>query len=224
MRKMKQIFKLQPLQIDTVELVPMSAVPGILRTPVDVVGTSVKKGVTLARSEGNIPLIDGTYQIKVTSTGKVTIIDTVRGTQSGEYTVDTSNGVVITDAVPGAKITVSKDVATASAGDIAEFEVVGDQTYIIPGTVLGRVKEGANAGKWKPVSESDLSGYDQFRIASTAQETDKTKTVLPHGYEVNLSSVYTIDVIVYGQIYEAVCRDINLTDDLKEKMPFVAWL
>lgn len=220
MRKMKQIFKLQPLQIDTVELVPMSAVPGILKTPVDVVGTSVKARVTLSRNEGNVPLIDGTYQIKVTSANKVTVIDTVRGTTSAEY--DATSGVTILDAVPGAKIEVS--TGTLNVGDIAEFEVIGDQTYIIPGTVLGRIKDGVNAGKWKPVSESTLTGYDQFRIASTAQETDKTKTVLPHGYEVNLSSVYTIDVIVYGQIYEAVCRDINLTDDLKAKMPFVAWL
>lgn len=223
MRKMKQIFKLQPLQIDTVELLPMSAVPGILKTPVDVVGTSIKKNTTLSRTEGNIPLIDGTYQIKATGAGKVVVLDVVRGTSSGEYTVDSSNGVVIKDAVPGATITLTKDAASNS-GDIAEFEVVGDQTYIIPGTILGRIKEGANAGKWKPVSETNLEGYDQFRIASTAQETDKTKTVLPHGYEVNLSDVFTIDVIVYGQIYEGVCRDINLTDALKAKMPFIAWL
>lgn len=223
MRKMKQIFKLQPLQIDTVELLPMSAVPGILKTPVDVVGTSIKANTTLSRATGNIPLIDGVYQIKATKAGKVVVLDTVRGTSSAEYAVDATNGVTISDAVPGAVITLTKDAA-ATAGDIAEFEVVGDQTYIIPGTVLGRISTGANAGKWKPVSETDLSGYDQFRIASTTQETDKTKTVLPHGYEVNLSDVFTIDVIVYGQIYESVCRDINLTDDLKAKMSFIAWL
>lgn len=223
MRKIKQIFKLQPIQIDTVELLPNSKVPGIIGTAVDVVGTSIADEMTIERATGNIPLIDGKYQVKATDTGKVTVFDIENGTSSGEYTVDSTNGVVIVDAVPGVKLTLTKDAATTN-GDIAEFEVIGDQTYIIPGTILGRIKEGANVGKWRPVlSDADMSNFDCYRVASTVQETDKKKTVLPHGYEVNLSSVFTIDVIVYGQIYESVCRGINLTNNLKNAMPFIAW-
>lgn len=223
MRKIKQIFKIQPLQIDTVELVPGCKVPGIIGTAVDVVGSSFKNNMTIERTVGNIPLIDGTYQIKTTTEGKVTVFDVENETSSGEYVVDGSNGVVITDAVPGVKITLTKDAGKV-LGDIAEFEVIGDQTYIIPGTVLGRIKTGVNAGKWRPVlSDTDMDNFDCYRIASTVQETDKKKTVLPHGYEVNLSSVYTIDVIVYGQIFESVCRGINLTDKTKAEMSFIAW-
>lgn len=221
MRKIKQIFKIQPLQIDTVELLPGCKVPGIIGAVVDVVGTTLKAKTTVVRAIGNIPLIDGIYQIKVTNTGKVTVFDMENGTSSAEYTV--GEGIEIVDAVPGVKITIAKD-AGATLGDIAEFEVVGDQTYIIPGTILGRIATGANAGKWRPVlSDADMSNFDCYRVASTVQETDKKKTVLPHGYEVNLSSVYTIDVIVYGQIFESVCRGINLTDAIKAKMPFIAW-
>lgn len=225
MRKIKQIFKIQPLQIDTVELLPMSAVPGIMKAVVDVTGTGLADAVSLSRLDGNIPLLDGNYQIKVTSEKKVTISDLTRGTVSAEYdcTAATDEApVVISDAIPGAKLSV-KNITSVAQGNMAEVEIIGDQTYIIPGTILGRIKSGMNAGKWKPVSESDISGYDCFRIASTVQETDKTKTVLPHGYESNLSDVFTIDVIVYGQIYESVCRDINLTDDLKKQLSFIAW-
>ena len=221
MRKIKQIFKLQPLQIDTVELLPMSSVPGIIKTPVDVVGNTIKSAVTFERIEGNIPLIDGIYQIKCVGTNKVVVFDMTRGTSSGEY--DVTSDATIKDAIPGVALTV-KSAAGATQGNVAEFKVIGDQTYIIPGTILGRIKEGVNAGKWRPVkSDADAENFDCFRVASTTQETDKTKTVLPHGYEVNLSSVFTIDVVVYGQIYESVCKEINLTDELKKKMPFIAW-
>ena len=221
MRKIKQIFKLQPLQIDTVELLPMSTVPGIVKPGVDVVGNTIKSAVSFKRSEGIIPLIDGIYQIKCVNTNKIVVLDMTRGTSSAEY--DVTSGATINDAIPGIVLTVDAG-AGATQGNIAEYEIIGDQTYIIPGTILGRIKEGVNVGKWRPVkSDADAKNFDCFRVASTTQETDKTKTVLPHGYEVNLSSVFTIDVIVYGQVYESVCKDINLTDEIKAKMPFIAW-
>jgi hypothetical protein len=221
MRASKGIFKIQPLQNDTAELIPNSAVPGVIKAVANVVGTALAAKVTLARN--NFPLTDGKWEIEVTGTNAYTVTNVDTGFVSAELTGGaTANATV----VPGVDVTVT-DVTGITTGDKCAFEVVGDQTYIIPGTTLGRIATGTYKGKWRPVMPYDvLTTFDQFRIAANFQETDKNKTVLPTGYEHNLSDVYIIDVVVYGQIIEAVCNDINLkaVTGLKATMPFYAWI
>lgn len=219
MRVSKSIFRIQPLQNDTAELLPNSAVPGKLGVVANVVGTALAAKVTLARN--TLPLADGKWEIEVTADGKYKVVNADTGFASAELT---SGATVQSGIVSGVDITVATFTGL-TVGDKCAFEIIGDQTYIIPGTTLGRIASGNNKGKWKPVMPKDsLDDYDQFRIASAFQETDKNKTVLAHGYENNLSDVYIIDVVVYGQIIEAVCKGINLTDALKAKMPFYAWI
>jgi hypothetical protein len=221
MRIVKPIFKIQPLQADTVQLKPNSAVPGKIGTPTNVVGTALAAKVTLTKN-ANVQMPDGTYKIVVTvvgaaDAGKYKIIDTVRGITTAEIT---AGATAVSGLIAGVDVKVS-DTTSCTVDDYCEFEVVGDQTYIIPGTVLGRV---ASTGLWEPATDATIANFDQFRVAMDFQETDKSKTVLAHGYENNLSDVYTVDVVVYGQLLESICRGINLTDNLKAKMPFYAWL
>jgi hypothetical protein len=210
MRVVKEIYKVQPLQIDTVELVPNSVIRGFVGAPVDVVGTKLAAKVTLELN--GLALVDGTYEIVCTltgaaGTGTVKVVNVDTGFESG----DIVTGVASNNIVSGVTITVS-DCTDVVANDKVVFNVVGDQTYIIPGTVLGKLKTGTHTGKWRPVLPNDNvdATFSQLRVASGFQETDKSKTVLPSGYESNLSNVFTIDVVVYGQIYESVCNGINL--------------
>lgn len=222
MRVVKNIFKIQPLQNDTVELVPNSAVPGFIGAVANTVGAEVAANVTLTRNA--LPLADGKWEIVVVNgaggTYKVVNADT-----GFESAVLTSGATVQSGIISGVDIVVAA-FTTFTNGNKCAFEITGDQTYVIPGTVLGKIASGVNLGKWRPVMPTDTIATDftQFRIASSFQETDKNKTVLPTGYESNLSDVYIIDVVVYGMIIEAVCNNINLTADLKAKMPFYAWL
>jgi len=210
MRVVKEIYKVQPLQIDTVELVPNSVIRGFVNTPVDVVGTKLADKITLILN--GLALVDGTYEIVCTLTGaagvgtyKIVNVDT------GFESADIVSGVLNSNTISGVTVLVS-DCLTVTANDKAVINVVGDQTYIIPGTVLGKLKTGTQTGKWRPVLPNDNIDvtFSQLRIASGFQETDKSKTVLPSGYESNLSNVFTIDVVVFGQIYESVCNGINL--------------
>jgi hypothetical protein len=210
MRVVKEIYKVQPLQIDTVELVPNSVIRGFVSAPVNVVGTKLAAKVTLELN--GLALVDGTYEIVCTltgaaGTGTVKVVNVDTGFESG----DIVTGVASNNTVSGVTITVS-DCTDVVANDKVVFNIVGDQTYIIPGTVLGKLKTGTHTGKWRPVLPNDNvdATFSQLRVASGFQETDKSKTVLPSGYESNLSNVFTIDVVVYGQIYESVCNGINL--------------
>lgn len=222
MRPVKDIFKLQPIQIDTVELVPGSAIEGTLGEVTDVIGTALAALVTTAKN--GLPLMDGDYEIVATdaAANKFKVVYS-NGFETAEIVAD---GTPNDTAIPGITLTVAA-LAGVSDNDKASFEVVGDQTYYIPGTVVGKIKEGTNSGKWQAVRSTDtLTDYSQFRVCSTFQETDKSKTVLPNGYESNLSTVFTIDVVVYGMIYENACAAINLeaVTDLKKEMPFYVWL
>lgn len=224
MRVVKDIFKIQPLQNDTVELVPGSAIEGTIGKVADVVGSTFSTLVTLATN--GMPMTDANYEIEVVAvgadgTGKYKVRNTDNGWESADTAVSaTANATLI----PGVNITISDTTGTA-VGDKVGFNVIGDQSYIIPGTVVGKVKTGTYTGKWKPIRSTDeLDNFSQLRVACGFQETDKSKTVLPIGYESNLSNVFTLDVVVYGQIIESACRAINLTDEAKAAMPFYAWL
>lgn len=226
MRVVKDIFKIQPLQMDTVELAPNTAIQGSIGKVVDVVGTAFAAKVTLAANA--LPMQDGNYEIVVvkagaTGTGSYKVVNIDSGFESAEtLTSATPN----TQLIAGVSITV-QDTTGTNPGDKVTFSVIGDQTYIIPGTVVGKIASGSNQGKWRAVRSTDsLSDFTQFRVAAGFQETDKSKTVLPIGYESNLSNVFTLDVVVYGQIIESAVKAINLdaVADLKTKMPFYAWL
>ena len=148
--------------------------------------------------------------------GKYTLGNLNTQTTSGSFAAGTTNQGII----GGINLSIS-NATGVSEGDYAEFEVTGDQTYIVPGTVLGRVK---GTKTWKPAYDDEINSFDEFRIAQTFQETDKSQTVLPHGYEFSVSQVFSIAVVVYGQLIESACRAINLTDNLKAKMPWYVWL
>lgn len=224
MRKVRPISRIQPLQIDTAKLLPNSAIPGIVPTPVNVVGSGLAAKTTLSRNV-NVQMPDGHYRLVVvvagaTGTGSYKIHDLTRGTVTG---------TILTSATKTAGLISGVDVLIAdttgtTAGNYVEFDVIGDQTYIIPGVIIGRIKTGVNAGVWKPITDAEIANCDAFGITQSFQETDKNKTVLPHGYENNISDVYTIDYIVYGQLIESVCREINLTDALKGKLTHIHWV
>lgn len=223
MYDVRPIFKIQPLQTDTVQLIPGCSLRGKIGEPVDVVGDKLADAITLERNP-NIPLQDGVYRLECVNVGSesspslmAAVENVATGQTSGTFDAGASAQKGI---LAGIDITLSS-LASVSAGDYAEFEVTGDQTYIVPGTVLGRVK---GTKTWKPAYDDEIDSFDEFRVAQTFQETDKTKTVLPHGYEFSVSQVYTIAVVVYGQLIESACRAVNLSDNLKAKMPWYVWL
>lgn len=221
MRQVCPISKLQPLQMDTVALVPNSYIPGVVGAVTDVVGTGFAAKV-IPTDNINVAMNDGNYRVTVvavgaTGVGSYTITDLERGTTTGTILTSATKQ---SGYIAGVDILVADTVGMA-VGAYAEFSVIGDQTYIIPGTILGRVTGTHN---WSPASDATINNFDRFTIANSFQETDKTKTVLPNGYENNVSQVYTIDVIVYGQIVDSACRAINMTDNLKAKLTQICWL
>lgn len=222
MYDVRPIFKIQPVQTDTVQLIPNCALRGKIGEPVDVVGDALAAKITLTRN-ANIPLTDGVYRVECVNTGTeqspslAFVVENLNTqTTSGSFAAGTANQGII----GGINLTISNTTGVAE-GDYAEFEVTGDQTYIVPGTVLGRVKGTKN---WKPAYDDEIDSFDEFRIAQTFQETDKSQTVLPHGYEFSVSQVFSIAVVVYGQLIESACRAINLTNNLKAKMPWYVWI
>ena len=220
-RMQRTIFKLQPLQADTVQLVPNSYIPGIIGSPNDLQGSALAAKVTLSRNP-NVRMRDGVYRIAVTAvgaagTGAYTITEQESGQQTG---VIATAATKVAGLVGGIDVLVT-DTTGCAVGDYCEFEVTGDQTFIIPGTVLGRV---AGTHTWKPASDATIASFDAFTIAAGTCETDKTQTVQPDGYETSVSQVYSITVVVYAQVIEAACRAVNLTDNLKAKLQHIAWL
>lgn len=223
MYDVRPIFKIQPLQTDTVQLIPGCSLRGKIGDPVDVVGDKLAEQITLTRNP-NIPLPDGVFRVECVNVSEtatpslaVVVSNVATGQTSGSFAPGNTAQKGILAGID-IKVAALTDVAE---GDYAEFEVTGDQTYIVPGTVLGRVK---GTKTWKPAYDDEIDSFDEFRVAQTFQETDKTKTVLPHGYEFSVSQVFTIAVVVYGQLIESACKAINLTDNLKAKMPWYVWL
>lgn len=222
MRQIRPISKIQPVQIDTVELLPHSFIPGSVGAIANLTGSALAAKISTIRNPFS-RMSDGTYRVTCTdsATKKFKLTNVDLGTEIQNLDVNVDHNLI-----GGFSFKIATDITGVSTGDVVEFVVVGDQTYIIPGTILGRIKNGvANAGKWKPIlDDSDVSNYDAFRVCQSFQETDKSKTVLAHGFEANVSTNYIVDVIVYGEVYESTCRGINMTDTIKAKLNTIAWV
>lgn len=220
MLKERKISNLQPVQIETVELAKGAYIRGKIGTANDVVGATLASKITLERNV-NTKLPDGIYQVKVTvagaaGTGKYQVIDVENGTVTSEITTaaEAQSGVIA-----GVNITVT-DTSGCAVDDVAEFEVSGDQTRIIPGTVIGRK---ADTGLWAPAYDDTIDSFDAFRVVNGYQQTDKSKLTPEDSFDVNISTNYITSAIVFGEVYENVLREINLTDTLKAKLTGIVW-
>lgn len=220
--KEKAISRLQPLQIDTIELAPKSYIRGVIGDPFNVVGTALADKITLARTVG-VALPSGTYNIEVVvagvaGTGSYKIVDADNGTKTA--TILTSASAVL-GSIAGVGVIVT-DTSGTVAGDYVQFVVDGDQTRIIPGTIVTQLTDGANKGKWVP-AYADITNGGAVRVVNGFAQTDKTKLQPQDSYEVNISTVNTTSVILFGVAIEAVARAINLTDALKAKITGIVW-
>ena len=141
---------------------------------------------------------------------------------SSEYNASSSN-VVVKD-IYGIEITVASGLTGVTEGDIVDVEIIGDSTYIVPGTILGRIKdsESDNFGKFEPIG-SDLTKYDILRVCGGTIETNKQNFVAPVSDVTNNADNYTVDVYVFAQVIEEACRAINLTDDAKKRIEGIVW-
>lgn len=225
MLKERKISNLQPVQIETVEIAKNAYIRGRIGEPTDVVGSTLASKITLDRNT-NVRLPDGTYQVKVTvagaaGTGKYQVIDVENGTVTAEIT--TAAGAQA-GVIAGVNITVT-DTDGCAKDDVVEFVVYGDQTRIIPGTVIGRVKdkEDPRFGLWVPAYDDTINTFDVFRVVNGYQQTDKSKLTPEDSFDVNISTNYITSAIVFGEVFESVLRDINLTDTLKAKLTGIVW-
>lgn len=221
MLKEKMISRLQPLQIDTIELAPKCYIRGSIGTPVDVVGATLSGLITMERNP-NVKLPEGKYQIMVVNGGAgYQVIDVDNSTVSAEIApaAEAQAGVIA-----GINLTIA-ELTGCAEGDYVEFEVSGDQTRIIPGTVVGRISDvnDARCGKWVPAYEDMMDKCDVFRLVNGFQDTDKSKLVPEYSRETIISDNYITSVILFGIAYEKVARGINMTDALKEKLTGIIW-
>ena len=220
-REVRQISRLTPLQRDTAIVVPNSFIKGGATIKTDVVGSALSKAITVERLNDLIPVLDTSLRFLVTATGKFKVTNVDTGYVTGEKDASSAD-VVITD-FSGIKITVKTGLSSAVADDICDVSVVGDSTYIVPGTILGRINDSSDyKGKWEPVG-SDLTKYDIFRVCGGTIETNKQNYVAPISNTMNNADNYTVDVYVFAQVIESVCRSINLTDDIKAKIQGIVW-
>lgn len=221
-RAIKQISKLPPLQRDTAIIVPMSTIKGGQSVATDVVGTALSGAITVSRVDDALPVLDTSLRFTVTDTGKFTVTNVDTGYQTTEKDA-TSADVTLTE-FSGLNITVKSGLNSAVANDICDLNIIGDSTYIVPGTILGRIKDSESEyyGKWEPVG-SVLTKYDIFRVCGGTIETNKANYIPSVSNTVNMDDKYTVDVYVFGQVNENVCREINLTDDIKAKMQGIVW-
>lgn len=221
-REIKQISRLQPLQRDTAIVVPMSTIKGGASEAINVVGTKLSTAIKVERVNDLIPVMDTSLRFTVTETGKFTVanVDTGYTTE----TKDASSADAVLTEFPGLKITVASGLKSAVANDICDVNVIGDSTYIVPGTILGRIKDSNSDyfGQYEPVG-SDITKYDIFRVCGGVIETNKANFVAPISNTMNTDDRYTVDVYVFAQVIESVCRGINLTDDIKAKMQGIVW-
>lgn len=220
-RRIRQISTLPPVQRDTAQVVANSYILGGLDQKVNVVGTAFGDLISVARVSDLTHVYDGAYRFACTEAGKFTVENIETGVKSAVKDA-TSAAVVITDIVPGITVTVASGLTGVVVGDTVDVYFQGDSTYIVPGTILGRLKEGVNVGKWEPVG-SDITKYDLFRVCGGTIETDKSRNISPNSDTYMLDDKFTVDVYVFGQVSEAVCKDINLTDAIKAKMQGIVW-
>lgn len=219
------ISRIQPLQIDTIQVAERSFVRGKVNKPVDVTGTKFAAKIKLERTIG-VALPSGKYRVEViiagaTGTGSYKIVDIEHGTETAPILTAAEK---IEGRISGVAITVA-DTTGTQAGDYVEFIVEGDSTFLQPGTIMGKVTD-ANSplkGNWIPVYDDTLALVGPLRILNGFVETDKTQTLAPNLREVNMSKNFATSVIVYAQINEAQCRKINLTDAMKERITGIVW-
>lgn len=220
-RQVRQISRLTPLQRDTAIVVPMSTIKGGKAEMTDVVGT-LGIAIKVERTSDALPVFDTSLRFLVTDAGKFTVTNVDTGYVTAEQDA-TSADVVLTE-FSGLKITVVSGLNSAVANDICDVNILGDSTYIVPGTILGRIKD-ANSdyfGRWEPVG-SDIAKYDVFRVCGGTIDTNKANHIPAVSNTMNMDDKYTVDVYVFGQVIESVCRDINLTDEIKAKMQGIVW-
>lgn len=221
-RQVRQISRLTPLQRDTAIVVPMSTIKGGKTEMTDVVGEKLSTVIKVERTSDALPVFDTSLRFLVTETGKFTVTNVDTGYVTTEQ--DASSADVVLTEFSGLKITVASGLASAVANDICDVNILGDSTYIVPGTILGRIKDTKSDyfGRWEPVG-SDITKYDVFRVCGSTVETNKANHIPAVSNTMNMDDKYTVDVYVFGQVIESVCRDINLTDEIKAKMQGIVW-
>lgn len=221
-RKITQISRIQPLQRDTAKVIPNSYVLGGLKQIIDVIGTAFGALLTVNRVSDVNAVYDGTYRFTCTGTGKFKVTNLDTNVTSAEYNASSSE-VTVKD-IYGIEVKVASGLTGVTEGDIVDVEIIGDSTYIVPGTILGRIKdsESDNFGKFEPIG-SDLTKYDILRVCGGTIETNKQNFVAPVSDVTNNADNYTVDVYVFAQVIEEVCRAINLTDDAKKRIEGIVW-
>lgn len=221
-RSVKQISRLAPLQRDTAIVVPMSTIKGGQTEITNIVGTALSKAITVERVDDALPVLDTSLRFVVTATGKFKVTNVDTGYQTTEK--DASSAAVVLTEFSGLKITVASGLNSAVANDICDVSIFGDSTYIVPGTILGRIKDMDSTyyGRWEPVG-SDITKYDIFRVCGGTIETNKANYIPAASNTMNMDDNYTVDVYVFGQVIESVCKEINLTDAIKAKMQGIVW-
>lgn len=221
-RKIQDPSRLTPLQMDTAILVPRTTLPGIIATPADVVGTTLGGLIKAERTSYGLPLVDGTYRIEVVGDGskyKVTNINT--GFESSEQTPAAD---AVTTLIPGVSLTIAS-LTGCVAGDYADIDVAGDTTFIVPGTVLGRLKDGVNQGKYEVAVDPNMAKYDILRICAGTLETDPDKRRIGSdgsSMMVNADTM-TVSVYVFAQLSKTIVDSVNMTDAMREKIQGIVW-
>ena len=222
-RQIRQISVVPPLQRGTLTVIPMSTIKGGKSVKTNVVGTKLADAIEVKRVSDAIAVSDTTLRFTVTSANKFKVSDTNTGYESEELDASTKPSVLT--AFGGLKIVVNQNLNGAVASDICDVSIYGDSTYIVPGTILGRIKDEKSSyyGKYEPVG-SDLTKYNHFVVCGGMLETNKQNNVAPVSDTINGDDSYTVDYYVFAEVIESVCRDINLTDDIKAKITGIAWI
>lgn len=221
-RKVQDPSRLTPLQMDTAILVPRTTLPGIISTPTNVVGETLAGLITATRTSYGLPLVDGTYRVEIVGDGskfKVTNMDT--GFESEETSPAADP---ITTLIPGVSLTIAA-LTGCVAGDYADIDVFGDTTYIVPGTVLGRLKDGTNKGKYEVAIDPNIEKYDILRICAGTLETDPDKRRIGSdgsSMMVNADTM-TVSVYVFAQLSKSIVDGVNMTDKMREKIQGIVW-
>lgn len=220
-RKIQQISVLPPLQRDTAIVVPNSRILGGVEKTIDVVGSKLGALITVERISDAVRVYADVLRFECTEAKKFKVTN-AEGAEIA--TGDATSANVVITTVQGLKITVASGLTGVVVGDIAEVHIIEDSTYIVPGTILGRVKDENSTyyGKWMPVG-SDISKFDIFRVCGGTLETDKSRLVPASSDTMMVADNYTVDVYVVAEVIESVCKSINLTDDIKAKMQGIIW-
>lgn len=222
-RPVRQISRLAPLQRDTAKVVPNSTIKGGNFETNNIVGTKLSDAITVTRIDDKLPVNDTNLRIIATAENRFTVSNVDTGYVTTEK--DASVAAVEIIEFSGVKITIDNTKLTGvAANDICDVYIMGDSTYIVPGTILGRIKDTSSDyyGWYEPVG-SKLDDYDVFRVCGGTVETNKADMVAPVMNVMNNDDKYTVDVYVFAQVIESVCRDLNLTDEIKAKMQGIVW-